>query len=790
MSTPGFRSLLCGLMFLLIGVLPATGQHFGQALAIADGEILVGEPDNLYRSGVVYHFVRHDGAWRLESELVAPKATMGDNFGGEIAIDGDRMIVGSRGPSDEAGSAYVYRRESGRWIYEATLNAPGVEAAEGFGAHVALMGDVAFVGAPAGEEDPGRVYVFRRGTGGSWMQAGALVASDAEPNADFGGALAAADETLFVGAPGRRSGAGGVYVFKYDESAGTWTERTILASRVLSEGVRLGSTLAVAGDRLVAGAPDFSRGIGAALLFLRDPESGNWMGYSLLFPFSAGAPHGFSSALALDGEELWVGAPMAEGTGTAYRYISENGGFSSVLTLEPESAEFRDAFGAAIALEGDLAAVALSGDDYGAGSVAVYERGSSGEWEKTASLQGVAGGLEPVTGGKVDCKDGSAGMFDCKQVDLLSFLPIGSIGGGRGVQLNDIWGWTDPATNREYALVGRVDGTSFVDVTDPSNPVYLGDLPKTEGSPGSAWRDIKVYDNHAFIVADNAGAHGMQVFDLTQLRDAAKNAPVTFAPTARYDRINSAHNIVINTDTGFAYAVGSSGGGETCGGGLHMINIQEPANPTFAGCYSAEGTGRAGTGYSHDAQCIVYHGPDEKYRGREICFGSNETALNVADVSDKAKPANISTASYPNVSYTHQGWITDDHRYFFVDDELDELSGNVPHTRTIIWDVTDLDDPQLVKEYMWGVTSTDHNLYIRGNLMYQSNYYSGLRIHDISDPENPVEVGFFDTMPVGEDRAGFAGSWSNYPYFESGTIAVSSIGEGLFLVKKKDEPGL
>ncbi|MEX0747428.1 MAG: choice-of-anchor B family protein [Rhodothermales bacterium] len=777
-------------MFLIVGVLPAAGQHFGGALAIADGEIFVGEPDNLYRSGVVYHFVRRDGAWALDSELVAPNAEMADNFGSEIAIDGDRMIVGSRGPTNEVGSAYVYGRQNGRWVHEATLSTSEVDATDGFGAHVALMGDVAFVGAPAGEDAAGRVFIFQRGAAGSWTQAGVLTGSDAEANADFGGALAVEDETLFIGAPGRKSATGGVYVFTYDESANAWTERAILASRVLGEGVRLGSTLAVDGDRLVAGAPDFSRGVGAALLFVSDPGSGNWMGYALLFPFSGGVPHGFSSSVAVDEDELWVGAPMAEGTGTTYRYINDDGRFSSVVTLESEGAEFRDSFGAAIALEGDLAAVGLSGDDYGAGSVAIYERDAAGEWRKTASLQGVPAGLEPVTGGKVDCKDGSAGLFDCKQVDLLAFLPIRSIGGGRGVQLNDIWGWTDPATNREYALVGRVDGTSFVDVTDPSNPVYLGDLQKTTGSPGSAWRDIKVYKNHAFIVSDNAGTHGMQVFDLTQLRDAAANAPVAFKETAHYDRINSAHNIVINTDTGFAYAVGSSGGGETCGGGLHMINIQDPTNPTFAGCYSAEGTGRAGTGYSHDAQCIVYQGPDEAYKGREICFGSNETALNVSDVSDKANPVNISTASYPNVSYTHQGWITDDHRYFFVDDELDELSGNVPHTRTIIWDVTDLDDPQLVKEYMWGVTSTDHNLYIRGNLMYQSNYYSGLRIHDISDPENPVEVGFFDTMPVGEDRAGFAGSWSNYPYFESGTIAVSSIGEGLFLVKKKDEPGL
>jgi choice-of-anchor B domain-containing protein len=404
-------------------------------------------------------------------------------------------------------------------------------------------------------------------------------------------------------------------------------------------------------------------------------------------------------------------------------------------------------------------------------------------------LKSEASGLTPVVGEKVECADGAAALFACEQVDLLSFLPIADIGGDRGVQLNDIWGWTDPETGREYALVGRVDGTSFVDITDPMNPLYIGNLPRTEGSPGSSWRDIKVYKDHAFIVADGAGEHGIQIFDLTLLRDVDK-LPATFKETVLYDRINSAHNIVIDTESGFAYAVGNGGGGETCGGGLHMIDIQDPKSPKFAGCFADVGTGRAGTGYSHDAQCLIYRGPDADYNGRQICFGSNETALSIADVTDKSNSVPIASAAYPNVSYTHQGWISDDHRYFYVNDELDEISGNVAETRTLIWDITDLEDPQLVKEYMWGNESSDHNLYVRGNLMYQSNYTSGLRIHDITDPENPVEVGHFDTMPVGDNGPGFAGSWSNYPFFESGTIAVSSIDEGLFLLRKAETPGL
>ena len=81
--------------------------------------------------------------------------------------------------------------------------------------------------------------------------------------------------------------------------------------------------------------------------------------------------------------------------------------------------------------------------------------------------------------------------------------------------------------------------------------------------------------------------------------------------------------------------------------------------------------------------------------------------------------------------------------------------------------------------------SSDHNLYIRGNLMYQSNYVSGLRIFDISDVANPVEVAHFDTVPYGENAPGFAGSWSNYPYFDSGVIVVTSMSEGVFFLKKR-----
>jgi choice-of-anchor B domain-containing protein len=219
-----------------------------------------------------------------------------------------------------------------------------------------------------------------------------------------------------------------------------------------------------------------------------------------------------------------------------------------------------------------------------------------------------------------------------------------------------------------------------------------------------------------------------------------------------------------------------------------MIDIREPKSPKFAGCFADPSTGIQRTGYTHDAQCIVYDGPDTAYTGRQVCFNSSENALGIADVTDKANPKPISKASYPNVGYTHQGWITDDRRYFYVDDEGDEIQGTVAGTRTLIWDVSDLDDPVLAGQYISENKASDHNLYVKGNLMYQSNYTSGLRILDISDPRNPKPVGHFDTHPVGVDAPGFSGSWSNYPYFKSGTIVVTSIQEGLFLVRPAQRP--
>ncbi len=394
--------------------------------------------------------------------------------------------------------------------------------------------------------------------------------------------------------------------------------------------------------------------------------------------------------------------------------------------------------------------------------------------------------------GRVPCVDGEAAGYPCKDLDLLAFFPREDMEGFCPSSssydcFNDIWGWTDPVTGVEYALLGGVYGAAFFDLRDPENPLFVGMLPMTPGSQASWWRDIKVVNDHAVIVADAARSHGMQVFDLSQLRNVA-NPPVAFGPTALYDAFESAHNVVVNDISDHVYIVGigaqQAPPGFSCGAGPHIVDMSDPAQPAFAGCYDSSVRGRTTSSYTHDAQCVRYSGPDTRYAGKDICFTADETGGAITDVTDPASPEELGVFGYPNFAYTHQGWLTEDHRYLFVNDELDE--GEETKTRTLIFDVEELDDPVFVGAWHGPTTAADHNLYIRGDRLYEANYTAGLRVMDISyDGELSLddirEVAYFDVHPA-SDAPSFDGAWSSYPYFESGIIVVSSMNDGLFVL--------
>lgn len=375
------------------------------------------------------------------------------------------------------------------------------------------------------------------------------------------------------------------------------------------------------------------------------------------------------------------------------------------------------------------------------------------------------------------CTGGLAGPFPCDGVDLLSFVPLSEFAGTElpriPAELSDIWGWTDTERGDEYVIVGKTNGAAFFRVTDPRAPEYLGDL--VNPSVQRVWHDIKVIGDRAFIVSESQG-HGMKVFDLTRLRRA--RAPRTWVEDARHPLTFAAHNVAANEETGFVYVVGGNVGlmgPDNCNQGLHMVDVKGPL-PVLAGCYITDG-------YVHDTQCVVYRGPDEEHAGREICLNSAETAVSIVDVTDKLLPRIIGFLTYDRVGYTHQGWLTEDHSFFLLGDEQDETSHDT-NTRTIIVDVRDLDAPQVIGEHFGSTPAIDHNMYVRDGLVYQSNYTAGLRVLDTANVAEGrlTEIASFDTYPNGDPPI-FNGTWSNYPYFASGTIAVTGINEGLFLLK-------
>jgi choice-of-anchor B domain-containing protein len=349
--------------------------------------------------------------------------------------------------------------------------------------------------------------------------------------------------------------------------------------------------------------------------------------------------------------------------------------------------------------------------------------------------------------------------FASDGVQLLSWLTLEDFGLG-SASGNDCWGYTSPS-GRRYALMGLSNGTGFVEITDPTAPSIVA----TFEGPESLWRDVKTYQDHAYVVTEGGG--GIQVFDLGQIdsgvvvqRPSVLDGPGTSAT----------HNVVIDEVSGFLYRTG--GGNE----GLRIYSLANPGAPQ----YVADWPDR----YVHDAQVVTFtSGPNA---GRQIAYccsgfngGFGETAVDVLDVTDKQNIVPLSRESWPSAAYSHQAWLSEDAQYLYVNDELDE-DGSIL-TRTLVLDVSDLNDARYVGAFSAGNTAVGHNLYVHEGLLYEANYRSGLRVFDLAQsPTSPPEVAFFDTFPE-DDAAQFNGLWSNYPYFGDGIVIGSDLEKGLFV---------
>jgi choice-of-anchor B domain-containing protein len=395
------------------------------------------------------------------------------------------------------------------------------------------------------------------------------------------------------------------------------------------------------------------------------------------------------------------------------------------------------------------------------------------DWRKLKTLQppylgpGIHGDNIPGGGGA------PRGQFDSRGVNLESWMPSSVFGSPSN--FNDCWGYTSPA-GREYAIIGNSLGTHFVEITDPANPVLVDFI----DGPGSLWRDVCIYQNYAYMGSE--GGQGIQVVDLSNI-DATTDR-LRFVGNRMVSGHTSSHTIINDESRPYLYVCGSNLGG----GAVAIFQIAPdalaptagPENPVLVGQWN-----EAGARYTHEAQVVHYDtGP---LAGHDICYSFyiyGTGGVDIIDVTNKAAPQRIAIGSYPQQRGPHQGWLSADRQFLFVDDELDEDVGVTP-SLTRVLNVSNPAAPSFVTAFTNGSTAKDHNQYVRGNLLFQSNYESGLRVYDITDVMNAVEVAYFDTHPESNSTA-YNGMWGNYPLFPSGTIIGSDMQRGLFVFSLGD----
>lgn len=387
------------------------------------------------------------------------------------------------------------------------------------------------------------------------------------------------------------------------------------------------------------------------------------------------------------------------------------------------------------------------------------------------------------------CTNGKAGNFPCNNVSLKSHVPLSNFSGNHS-SANDIWGHIDLNTGKEYAIMGLQKGTAVIDLANPSSPQVVGVI----SGQNSSWRDIKVYQHYdsanrswkayAYVTTDNVTNEGVAIIDLSQL---AQNQ----ISLVQKQKINdSAHNVYISgVDYGLNIATEGQtplvhiAGANRNGGALRSYSLQNPE--ALSSQFDASGFTRSD--YTHDTASVLIDDsrksqcPNANAQGCLVIMDYNEQEIHLWDQTDATKRSKLSTSTYPQASYVHSGWWSEDRRYMFVHDEGDEQSFNV-NTTVQIFDITDLTAPKLAKTWRGPTAAIDHNGFVRGNRYYMSNYERGLTILDISNPEDPQEVGFFDTYPSSDNNA-FNGAWGTYPYLPSGLILVSDINSGLYVLE-------
>jgi len=325
----------------------------------------------------------------------------------------------------------------------------------------------------------------------------------------------------------------------------------------------------------------------------------------------------------------------------------------------------------------------------------------------------------------------SLSLFSQSSLQQLSNFKL-----NRNIGYNDVWGYTD-SNGKEYALLGVQDGTSVIDVSNPSNLVEIGFV---KSPASSTWKDIKTFKHYAYVVIDRYTSVGLQIIDLSKL-------PESISLVKEYSHFKQSHNIYIDVEKELLFAQGARGA-------VGVYSLKDPTEPEFLSSFGVE---------CHD----IYARDNLIY----VSEGGHGT-IGIFDYSDPKNVKLVKRFEIPRAGYVHNAWLTKDSNYLMTTEE------NTGKTMKL-WDISNLEDVTMTSEII-APNKLAHNIHIKGDYAYVSHYGSGLRIYDLSNPNSLSEVAYFQKTV--DTPSGFVSAWGAYPFFKSGTILISDIEDGLFVV--------
>ena len=350
-------------------------------------------------------------------------------------------------------------------------------------------------------------------------------------------------------------------------------------------------------------------------------------------------------------------------------------------------------------------------------------------------------------------------IYDSQSINLLSnwFNPNEPLATSYNIKYNGIWGWVDSLGN-EYAIVGAASGTYFINVTNPVAPVQCDWVQGRRNN--CAWREIKTYQNYCYMVSDDSSPNSFQIVDMSYLPDSVH---VVYDSNVLFERC---HTIYIEGDKLYG---GYVRGGSIVNASMAVFSLANPTNPVLLRTLNQDYA--LPSGAVHDM--YVSHDTIFASRGFDGLFIYQLLPNNHFSYVN-------SLITYIDQGYNHASALTNDAQYLVMTDE-------VPVGLDVkIVNVSNLNNLSVSSNFHTHPNATAHNPFILGNLLYMAYYMDGLQVFDISNPSNPVRVGYFDTYwqntPGIYPSPGYAGAWGAYPYLPSGTILVSDMQNGLFVL--------